>query len=320
MVPLPHRPPTRITHSIGQRLLDSLLTAFAALTVTFFALRLAGGDPLASLLSQGLATPAQVEELRTQLGLNQSLIQQYLQFIGDLFQGDLGRSLYTGRPVRAEILEQFPSTIQLAGLAMLFAIMIGLTLGVLAAWKRRSLGGHLAEFAANLSTSLPVSFTGVLSIYAITLILRSDLFGNWISTARDLFLPALILGLASGGAIARVIQSGLETSLNEPYMVSARARGIWRVRRLLWYALRPVLPPAISLIALEAAFLFAGTVITETVFSRPGLGRLLVSSILQGDFPMVQGLVVLAAIIYTATHALADILAMLLDPRLVGSS
>jgi peptide/nickel transport system permease protein len=297
-------------------LLDGLFTSLAAVTITFFALRLAGGDPLASLLSQGLATPAQIEELRISLGLDQSILLQYLDFLKSVIQGDLGHSLYTSRPVVTIILEQIPHTIQLASLSLAFAIMIGLFIGVAAGWQRLSIKSRVAEFIANLSTSLPVSFTGILAIYFVTRVIQWNTFGAIISSSRLLLLPSLILGFASGGAIARVIQSGLEASLREPYMLSARARGIARFRRLLWFALRPVLPPAISLIALEAAFLFAGTVVTETVFSRPGLGRLLVSSILQGDFPIVQGLVVLAAFLYTITHAIADILAMLIDPRL----
>jgi ABC-type dipeptide/oligopeptide/nickel transport system permease component len=133
---------------------------------------------------------------------------------------------------------------------------------------------------------------------------------------RHLLLPALVLGFASSGAIARVVQFGLTESLQAPYVLAARARGLAPGLRLLWHALRPVLPPVISLGALEAAYLFGGTVVTETVFSRPGLGRLLVSAILQGDYPIAQGLVALAALFYTASHLLADGAAMALDPRL----
>ncbi len=125
-----------------------------------------------------------------------------------------------------------------------------------------------------------------------------------------------VLGFASSGPIARVIHSGLSESLRSPYILAAQARGIQRGFRLLRHALRPSLAPVISLIALEAAFLFSGTVVTETVFSRPGLGRLLVKSILEGDYPITLGLVALAAILYTISHVLADLLTLIIDPRL----
>jgi ABC-type dipeptide/oligopeptide/nickel transport system permease component len=134
-----------------------------------------------------------------------------------------------------------------------------------------------------------------------------------------LLLPALALGIASSGALARVIQSGLEDNRDAPYLLAARARGVRHGPRLVWHALRPVLPLAISFLALEAALLLGGTVVTETVFARPGLGRLLVSSILIGDFPVVQGLVLLAAVIYTLTHVVADSLSAIIDPRLRAS-
>jgi ABC-type dipeptide/oligopeptide/nickel transport system permease component len=129
-------------------------------------------------------------------------------------------------------------------------------------------------------------------------------------------MPALVLGFATAGAIARVARASLDESIEAPYMLAARARGIRQSMRLLWHALRPALPPVVSLSALEAAFLFSGTVVTETVFSRPGLGRLLVSSILQGDYPVALGLVALAAIFYTASLVTGDLIAMALDPRL----
>jgi peptide/nickel transport system permease protein len=133
-------------------------------------------------------------------------------------------------------------------------------------------------------------------------------------------LPAFVLGYATSGPFARAIQSGLEGSLRAPFVLAARARGVRRSLRLLWHALRPALPPAVSLIALEAAFLFSGTVVTETVFSRPGLGRLLVRAILQGDFPIAQGIVGLAALFYVGSQVLADLIALGLDPRIRRAS
>jgi peptide/nickel transport system permease protein len=301
--------------TIGRRLIEGVLTAWAAVSLTFFALRIVAGDPVASLLSQGLATPEQAENLRHSLGLDKPLLIQYLRFLTGFLRGDLGTSLYTGRPVSTVIAEQLPATAELALIGLFLALLIGLCLGIIAAWKQRSLAGRTSAAIASLSTSLPVAFTGILGLLIYNLCLR--LFpGVDFSTPRRVFIPALILGFSSSGAIARVVHTGLLESMKGPYMLAARARGIRRGFRLLWHALRPILPPAVSMSALEAAYLFAGTVVTETVFSRPGLGRLLVNSILQADFPVAQGLVALAALFYTFSHITADIIAFLIDPRL----
>ena len=278
--------------------------------MTFLALRLAGGDPVASLLAQGLASVEQAKALRHQLGLDLPLLQQYLRFLTSLSRGDLGRSLYTGQPVTQIIGEQIPYTAQLAAAGLAVALVLGLLLGLLATREDRRRSLPLASGVAGLATALPVAFTGILAILAAIAIHAAPML------LRGITLPALVLGFASSGAIARLVQAGLQETLSAPFMLAARARGLRRGPRLLWHALRPALPPVISLIAVEAAFLFGGTVVTESVFSRPGLGRLLVASILQGDYPIAQGLVVLSALVYTATHVLADVFGLALDPRL----
>jgi ABC-type dipeptide/oligopeptide/nickel transport system permease component len=261
-----------------------------------------------------LASPEQAEEIRISLGLNAPLWLQYLRFFADLLRGDLGSSLYTHRSVSQVILEQFPSTAILAVSGLIAAILFGFTLGITAAWFGKRASGMIAAAIAALATSIPVAFAGILSLLIVGHIVQG--LGSSNELLIRLILPALVLGFASSGPIARVIYSGLSESLRSPFILAARARGIRRGFRLLWHALKPSLPPVISLIALEAAFLFTGTVVTETVFSRPGLGRLLVKSILDGDFPIALGLVVLAAIFYTISHVFADLLTLVMDPRL----
>ena len=300
--------------AVIRRLFEGVGTAWAAVTLAFFALRFASGDPVASLLSQGLASPEQAEGIRISLGLNAPLWLQYLRFFADLLRGDLGSSLYTHRSVSQVILEQFPSTAILAVSGLIAAILFGFTLGITAAWFGKRASGMIAAAIAALATSIPVAFAGILSLLIIGHIVQG--LGSSNELLIRLILPALVLGFASSGPIARVIHSGLSESLRSPFILAARARGIRRGIRLLWHALKPSLPPVISLIALEAAFLFTGTVVTETVFSRPGLGRLLVKSILDGDFPIALGLVVLAAIFYTISHVFADLLTLVIDPRL----
>lgn len=297
-----------------------MLTAWVAVSLTFFALRLGGGDPTDSLMAQNLVTPEQLTALRASLGLDQPLLVQYAAFLAGLLQFDLGVSLFNGRPVLTVIAEQLGPTLQLAAAAFFIALVLGLTLGILSAWSRSRLAADGARLVSGAATALPVALTGILAILMVSVTPLGRLPGLGPGLARGLLLPALVLGFASAGAIARVVHTELSRSRAEPYMSAAAARGIQHGPRRLWHALRPALPLVISLCALQAAYLFAGTVVTEMVFSRPGLGRLLVSSILQGDYPVAQGLVVLAALIYTLSQVIADLLALLVDPRLRGSS
>ena len=299
-----------------RRALSALGTLWAAVTLAFFALRIAGGDPTHSLLAQGLASPEQVAALRSHLGLDDSLTTQYVHYLGDLIQGDLGESLYTGRNVTAVIGEQLPPSLQLALSAFVVSLILGLSLGLASGWYPRRVVGRVADALSALATGLPVAIVGLIAILAAAYLSRMFLPALALTRAGGLVLPSLTLGFGASGALARAIQAGLLETSAAPYLVAARARGIARGARLMWHALRPVLPLAVSLSALQAAFLLSGTVVTETVFSRPGLGRLLVSAILDGDYPVVQGLVVLGAAVYTLTHSVAEVIASHLDPRL----
>jgi peptide/nickel transport system permease protein len=307
MVPLLDRPRIKLIILLIRRFGVGLLTAFAALTLSFFILRMIGTDPVDSLLAQGLASNGQAESIRQRLGLDQPLIKQYVVYVSGLIQGNFGISLYTQRPVLQTILEQLQWTIDLALTGLFLGVILGLLIGTIAAWWEHHLLGKLAAASASILTAVPVAFTGVLALWiAVKLEIRGS----------PLLLPGLVLGITTSGPIARLIYTHLLESLQGPYILAARARGIRRGVRLLWHAMRPTLPPLLSLIALEAAFLFAGTVVTETVFSRPGLGRLMVRAILDGDYPITQALVALAAIFYTSSHVVADWLALIFDPRL----
>ncbi|MFQ5944114.1 MAG: ABC transporter permease [Anaerolineales bacterium] len=310
MVPLSDRPRVAALATLARRLGGGLLTALAAVTLTFFALRLAAGDPIASLLSQGLTTPDQAELIRHRLGYDLPLVQQYFLFLKHLAKGDFGVSLYSGQSVSAIIGTQMTSTIQLVSLSLTFALPLGILLGSVSTWKTRPSVQRIATGLSGLAISLPVATTGVISLLLVSLLARGQIRGV------QLWLPALVLGFAAAGPFARAVHSGLDTSLSSPFMLAAKARGLRRGRRMYWHALRPALPAAIALIALEAAFLFAGAVVTETVFSRPGLGRTLVRSILQADFPVAQAIVALAALIYVGSQVIADGLGWILDPRL----
>jgi peptide/nickel transport system permease protein len=320
MVSIIDRPEPNFLIALVRRVVEGLLTAWIAVTLTFFALRVVLGDPVAGLLSQGLATAEQAQALRTALGLDQPLPIQYFDFLIGIFKGELGISLFTSQPVEQIILQQLPSTAILAISGLIAGAFLGLILGTLAAWKRDQWSGKIASSLSGLSTSIPVAFIGILALFLLTLLAKISPGDRIFISYSGLLLPALVLGVTTAGPIGKVIESGLIESMQSEYIHAAIARGYQKDLRLLWLALRPALPPVVSLSALEAAYLFSGTVVTETVFSRPGLGRLLLRSILEGDFPIAQGLVVLAAIFYTISHLGADLIAMSLDPRLRRTS
>ncbi len=312
MVPLLNRSSTSPVSGPIRRLFDGLLIAWAAVTLTFFALRLSAGDPVASLLSHGLTTRQQAEQLRQRLGYDLPLIQQYVHYLGSLARGDLGVSIYSGQPVMVLLRAALPSTLALAGASLMIAIPLGAVLGGLAGWGSQPILRRLAGTLASLSTSLPVAATGVIGL----LILGGRSGPDSPAVQPGLWLPAAVLGWAAAGPFARAVQAGLRSSRHAPFILAARARGLRPNGRLIWHAARPAVPAIASLLAVEAAFLFAGTVVTETVFSRPGLGRTLVRSILQGDFPIAQAIVGLSALVYVATQLVADGLARSADPRL----
>jgi peptide/nickel transport system permease protein len=315
MVPTADRPSSGALSSVLRRLIIGLVTLWTAVTFAFFALRLAAGDPTQGLVSQGLATAEQAQALRASLGFADPLLVQYARFLGGVAHGDLGRSIYTQRPVRSVIAEQAAPTAELALAGLGLTALLGFTLGVVGGLRPARRSGRVTLALSNFSTAVPISLTAILILWLALQATRAAPFLLPLTRSNSLLLPALALGVASAGALARVIQSGLEDNLQAPFLLAARARGVGQ-GQLAWHALRPVLPLAISFLALEAALLLGGTVVTETVFARPGLGRLLISSILSGDYPVVQGLVLVGALVYTVTHAMADVISAFADPRL----
>lgn len=302
--------------SLLQRVGEGLFASWAAVTFAFFALRLVTGDPTAGIVSQGLVSAEQLASLRAELSLDQSLILQYQQYLSRLIHFDLGTSFHTRLPVSMLIMEQLKHTLVLAFCSLFFMLGFGLLFGTLAGWKRDTLAGKLASNLSDIATTLPITFSGILALFLLTELFGTQLSSFMQDSVMQLLVPAVVLGFSISGAIARILRTSLQTSMQQPYMLAARARGIHHQSRLLWHALRPVLPPFISITSLEIAYLFSGTVVTETIFSRPGLGRLLISSILQNDYPVAQGIVALAAIFYTLSQMLSDLINIAVDPRL----
>jgi len=299
----------------GRRLLGAIPVLWGVATLVFVVLRLLPGDPAEVMLSEAGGSAAAIAELRDELGLDDSLLLQYGRYMLNLLRGDLGTSLFSRRPVLSLIAEQLPSTLELALAAMFVALVLGIGLGVPAAVKQGTWWDRLAMALAVGGVSLPIFWTALLLIWLVSLRL------GWLPATgaggpSHLVLPALVLGFASAGAIARLVRASLLEVLSQDYINTARAKGLGEGLVLLRHALKNALIPVITIAGLQFGFLLGGAVVTETIFARPGIGRLLVSAIQWKDLPLVQGIALLAAVAYTLVNLAVDLGYGLLDPRI----
>lgn len=302
-----------------RRLLTALPVLWATATLTFFAIHLAPGDPATAQLAKSGASAAAIDERRTALGLDAPLEVQYARYLSDLFRGDLGRSWHSNQPVTHIIGEALPSTLALTLAATGVALLLGLTLGTVAALARHR-RQHVWLDTAGMTLALsglstPVALSGLVGILILSLNL------GWLpatgqGSPRHLLLPALVLGWTSAGSLARLTRDRLLDVLERPYIVAARARGIPGPRLLWRHVSRVAMPDVLTMLALQIGYLLGGTVITESVFARRGLGRVTVEAVLGQDLPVVQGIVLLAALVYTLSNLVADLAQLQLDPRL----
>lgn len=298
-----------------RRLFSTVLVLWGVVTLTFFAIRLLPGDPATVLMSQGGGSAEDIARLREELGLDDPLPVQYVDFLLRLVQGDLGNSLVSHRPVTDAIAEQLPHTLALATSATLLSVVMGISLGVLAATHQGSWVDQICITLSVLGVSIPILLSGLLFILLFSLILGwfpATGQGSW----RHLVMPSLVLSLASIGTIVRLVRTEMLEVLPQDYITVARAKGL-AGRVVLWrHALRNALIPTVTLIGLQFGALLGGTVVTESLFSRRGLGRLVVDAISWKDYPLVQGVVILGAAIYVGVNFLVDLSYGLLDPRI----
>jgi ABC-type dipeptide/oligopeptide/nickel transport system permease component len=294
-----------ITSFVWRQTLSAVLVIWLAATLSFLALRILPADAIAVQLLDSGASAEVIEQRRVLLGLNDSLLAQYLRFISGILCGDLGYSLLNGDPVTQTIAQRLSPTITLAAGAWLLAVLWGISAGVWAGLPLR--GAGLTRAVISLSLSMPIYWTGTLAIYAAS---------AFSLAAIQPALPILVLGFHAAGAIARVLQSQVRDVWQNDYVRTAHAKGLPQRIVVGRHVLRVALLPIINIIALQAGFLLTGTVVTESLFARPGIGRLLVERTLGQDYPVVQGIVVLAALLYTLLNLLADVAHHLLDPRL----
>jgi len=302
---------------VAGRLLQLVPVLLIISVIVFAIMRVLPGDPAQLMLAGaegGAVTPERLAELREQMGLNEPAYIQYLGFLGHALIGDFGNSIRFRSPVSELILDRFGSTLSLAIVGLLVAILIGLPLGMIAAIRQNSWIDALSMALAYIGASMPVYWLGLLLILGFSFNL------GWFPPAggglHGLVLPSLTLGLVSAGIISRLIRSSLIEVLEEDYIRTGRAKGLSE-RVLLWrHGLNNALIPVITMAGLQFGAMLAGAVVTETVFSRPGVGRLVVSAILWKDYPLVQGCVLFMAVAYLLVNLLVDIGYAWLDPRI----
>ncbi len=297
-----------------RRLAQVVPLALLVATLVFSLIHFIPGDPVEMMLGEG-AQAADVHTLRRDLGLDRPLSRQYLDYLRGLVTGDLGDSLHFREPVARVLARHYPATLELAVASMLAALALALPLGVAAALYRNRGIDHLSRFLALVGVSLPNFWLGpmLILLFAIQL----DLFpvsgrGGWSS----LVLPALTLGMGLAGLLTRMIRASLGEELRRPYMLTARAKGLGAGQAVLRHAAKNAAIPVVTIVALQFGALLAGAIITETIFSWPGVGRLIVQGIRLRDYPLVQGGVLAIAMTYLLINLATDLLYAALDPRI----
>jgi ABC-type dipeptide/oligopeptide/nickel transport system permease component len=283
-------------------------------TLVFALIHLVPGDPAQAMLGES-ASAKDVEELRSRLGLDRPLVEQYVAYLGGLLRGDLGASFRTGQPVTTAIIERVPATVELALAAMLVAIAFAVPLGVVAAVRQGTSVDHAAMTVALGGISIPNFWLG-----PMLAIIFSVQFG-WLPVSGrggwdNLVLPAVSLGAALAAILARMTRASLLEELRELYVRAARARGVSFTRAVVRHALRNSLIPLVTILGLQFGAVLTGSVITETIFAWPGIGRLLIQSIGFRDYPLVQGCILLIAVTYVSVNLITDLLYGVLDPRI----
>ena len=291
--------------------------------VVFLLLYITPGDPAAMILGTQ-ATPEQLEGLRHEMGLDQPAYVQLARWMERLVHGDLGESIFLNRPVTQAILERVEPTVFLTLLATIFAVSLGLPLGIISAVRRGTWFDFGAMLIGMLGISMPAFWVGLILILLFAVQLewlpvagyKMIAEGNVWESLRYLILPAITLGFGQGAFLARMTRSTMLEVLHEDYVRTARAKGITERATIIGHALRNVLVPLVTVIGLTVAILMAGAVVVEIVFNIPGMGRLLVQAVLRRDYPLVQGTVLIIAIVYLVVNLTVDIIYGIIDPRI----
>lgn len=304
-----------------RRLLSAIPVLFIVSLISFGLMRLIPGDPAAAIAGTS-ATPAQIEQLRRDLGLDEPLIMQLLHYYQGLLQGDFGKSLLLGKGVLAATMERLPVTIGLSLYALVLTLLIGVISGIIAALRQNTWIDQVAMMIAMLGISIPNFFLGLMMIIFFAVQLGWLPSGGYVPFTQDPIgwlrsttMPAISLALLQAGLLARITRSGMLEVLRQDYVRTARAKGLPERQVILKHALANALIPIVTVVGIIISLLLSGAVVTEALFSLPGMGQLLTQAVLSRDYPMVQGGLLLVTTFLVVVNILVDILYALIDPR-----
>lgn len=310
---------------IIRRLGQTAVTTLIVITLIFFLVHMLPGDPAMTILGGMTAQPTeeQLQMVRERLGLNLPLHVQYFNYLGSLASGDLGTSLISNRPVANDIMLRVPRTLQIAVPALILATLVGIPLGIFAARHRGKLTDLMISMSSVAAFSLPAFVSGLLLVMIFSIQLRWLPSSGWVSPAEDLpgflsriILPTTALAVAPAGLIMRMMRSSMLEQLGQDYVTTARAKGL-RDRVVVYgHVLRNSMTPVVTSLGLQAGFLFTGSVIVENVFNWPGIGNMLLDSVLNRDYPVIQGMVLLVALTFVLINLITDLTYGLIDPRI----
>lgn len=304
---------------IGKRLLMIIPVLVGVTLLVFVVLSLAPGDPAVSILGDK-ATEADIEAKREELGLNDPILIQYLNYVSKAVKGDFGVSYKNQLSVMKQVLDRFPNTLIIAMGAILFSLVLGIPVGILSAKKQYSMVDNIAMIGALIGVSMPVFWMGLLMVIVFSLRLRllpsSGMGEGFIPLMKSLVLPVVALGSYSLAMIARTTRSSVLEVIRQDYISTARSKGITERQVTTRHMLKNALIPIITAVGLQFGTLMGGSIMTETVFSWPGIGRLIVDSIKSRDIPMVMGSVIFLSVIFSFVNLLIDLLYAFVDPQI----
>ena len=299
---------------IFKRLLTAVPVVLGVFTIAFVLLYLLPGDPASVMLARSGASAQQIAQLRADLGLDEPLYRQYVKYLYSVVQGDFGRSMVSQEPVLKLLMARIPTTLELVMAALLLSIPFGTLLGIIAAVNQNTWIDRLLVAFASIGVSMPSFWLGLMLIlfFSVTLGWLPS-FGQ--GSFKHLILPALVLGFGAVGTITRTARTSMVEVLKQDYIVTARSKGLAEHTILLRHALRNALIPIVTIVGLQFGWLLSGSIIVEAVFSRQGLGLLLIDSILEQDLPVVQGAVILTSVLYIFLNLVVDLAYGFVDPK-----
>jgi len=299
---------------IVQRLLAAAVTIWIATIAVTLLIHLVPGDPVRIMYGSFQTTPEELEAIRVRLGLDQPIWTQYAMYLGRLAHGDLGRSIVGDQPVLDILLTRFPATLALTLSSLAIAIVVGMSLGFLAAYRRGTWVDAGAMVLAIVGVSMPHFWLGLLLLFlfALTLQWLPVAGGDW----KSLILPALTLGLANAAVLARLTRSAMIDIFDQDFVRTARAKGLPQTVVLYRHALRSGLVPIVSMLGLQFAYLMGGAIVVENVFAWNGVGRLAIEAVFARDYPLIQGFILFFATVVALASVVVDVAYALLDPRI----